>query len=139
MNEADRWAESRRWLSYAEEDLAAARALSDSGAPRHVCWLAQQTAEKALKAVLVFLQIEFPFWHDLDALRNLVPEGWSVKEAHPDLAELTQWAVQSRYPGDWPEATETDAKVALEQAGSLCQSVSKDLQQRGCAADGHGS
>jgi hypothetical protein len=46
-----------------------------------------------------------PFWHNLDALRNLLPPGWSVKQEHPDLAELTAWAVEARYPGDWPEAT----------------------------------
>lgn len=44
--------------------------------PRHVCWLAQQATEKALKAILVFLQIDFPRRHDLDALRNLIPDGW---------------------------------------------------------------
>jgi len=133
MNEADRWAEARRWLTYAEEDLAAARALSGGGAPRHVCWLAQQAAEKALKAVLVFLQIDFPFWHDLDALRNLIPDGWSVKEEYPDLAELTQWAVESRYPGDWPEATEADAGAAIEQAGAVHRSVCDGFQRLGHA------
>ena len=47
---------------------------SASIVPRHVCWLAQQAAEKAIKAVLVFLQIDFPRSHDLDALRNLAPD-----------------------------------------------------------------
>jgi HEPN domain-containing protein len=135
MNEADRWVEARRWLAYAREDLTAARSMSESGVPRHICWLAQQAGEKALKAVLVFLQVDFPFRHDLDALRNLIPDGWAVKTACPDLAELTEWAVESRYPGTWLEATEADAKAAVEQATSVYDSVSQDLKRFGHALD----
>jgi HEPN domain-containing protein len=81
MSEAERLRETRRWLRYARQDLVAAEAMlgrSDMW-PRRVCWLAQQAAEKAIKAVLVFLQIDFPRSHDLDALRNLVPDGWQLK------------------------------------------------------------
>jgi HEPN domain-containing protein len=84
MTEAERSAEVRRWLRYAREDLRAAQELAKNPelAPRHVCWLAQQCAEKALKAVLVFLDIDFPHRHDLDALRNLIPDGWQIKVSH---------------------------------------------------------
>ena len=44
------------------------------------------------------MEIEFPFTHDLDRLRDLLPEGWRVKTEFPDLAELTIWAVEARYP-----------------------------------------
>ena len=62
-----------RWLRYARGDLDAASALLESGAgePRHVAGLAQQAAEKAIKAVLVAGQIEFPFTHDLEELQAL--------------------------------------------------------------------
>lgn len=84
-----------------------------------------------MKAVLVFLQIDFPRRHDLDALRNLVPAGWRSREDHPDLASLTEWAVEARYPGDWPDATESDARAAFEQAQAVCSSAATDLTQRG--------
>ena len=76
MSGPDRLLETRRWLRYAREDLEAAEGMLESASilPRHVCWLAQQAAEKAIKAVLVFLQIDFPRSHDLDALRNLAPD-----------------------------------------------------------------
>lgn len=99
MSAADPIEEARRWLRFAHEDLRAAEALlqrSDS-VPRHVCWLAQQAAEKAIKAVLVYLQIDFPKSHDLDALRNLVPEGWQLKADHPDQAGLTEWAIEADF------------------------------------------
>lgn len=133
MSESERLAEVRRWLHFAREDLAAAKAMlgQQEMVPRHACWLAQQAAEKALKAVLVFLQVDFPRRHDLDALRNLVPPGWRAKEDHPDLAGLTEWAVEARYPGDWPEATESDARAAVQQAQAVWASVYTDLAQRG--------
>jgi HEPN domain-containing protein len=66
--------------------------------------------------VLVFLEIGFPRCHDLDALRNLIPVSWQLKEEHPDLADRTEWAVEARYPGDWPDATEEDARSAVRTA-----------------------
>ena len=81
--------EARRWISYAESDLKAARALLGSVEffPRQICFFAQQGAEKAIKAILVFEDVNFPKNHDLDRLRDLIPEGWKVKEQFPDLAE----------------------------------------------------
>ena len=121
------------WLQFSTEDLDVARLLL-TGRPqasRHVCWLSQQAAEKALKAALVLEGIEFPFTHDLDALRNRLPETWSVRTTHTDLAELTQWAVETRYPGDWPEATESDALRAEKESVAVHDSVAADFRRRG--------
>lgn len=133
MSAADLIDEVRRWLRFAGEDLEAADSLlGETGShPRHACWLAQQAAEKALKGALTQLQIPFPYRHDLDALRNLLPEGWETKVRHADLAELTEWAVEARYPGDWPEASADDARRAVEQARAVYESVRRDLGQRG--------
>lgn len=65
--------------------------------PRHVCWLAQQAAEKALKAALVLEDIAFPFTHDLDALRNRLPGSWPDHTTHSDpLVEIVGPMVRSR-------------------------------------------
>ena len=124
--------EALRCLRFAEEDMMEAeRLLSlDDPIPRHACWFAQQAAEKALKAALVLEGIEFPLRHDLDALRNLLPAGWTVKQEHPELAELTEWAVEARYPGDWPEATPDDARRAAEQARAVLDCVVEDFGRR---------
>ncbi|MFH1743355.1 MAG: HEPN domain-containing protein [bacterium] len=129
--------EARRWLRFAREDLTEAEAMLERGEfiPRHACWLAQQAAEKALKAVFVSLEIDFPKKHDLDALRNMIPEGWQVKSDHPDLAELTEWAVEARYPGDWPDATTSDAQTAVEQARAVWESVCSDFARHGLNMD----
>lgn len=64
-------------MSYAKSDLDAAHILLEQGDffPRQICFMSQQAGEKALKAVLVFLEINFPHTHDLDRIRELIPEG----------------------------------------------------------------
>jgi len=97
MNDTEHRAETRRWLRYAREDLEGAETLLERRivVPRHICWLAQQSVEKAIKAICIFLGLDFPRRHDLDALRNLVPDDWQVKTEHVDLAALTEWAVEA--------------------------------------------
>lgn len=107
--------EAERWLGYARSDLAAATTLvaSPDHYPRQVCFLAQQAAEKALKAALIAQELEFPFTHDLDRLRNLLPDKWAVKKAFPDLAEMTIWAVEAlpgRHAGSIGERRQTCPK-----------------------------
>ncbi len=136
MSEADPRAEAGRWLRYAAEDLAAAEAAlrGTAFAPRHACWLAQQAAEKAIKAALVFLQIDFPWVHDLDVLRNLLPEEWRIRRDHADLAELSEWAVEARYPpSSAPDPSAEDAGAAVEQSRAVYASVATDLGDRGAS------
>ncbi len=122
----------RRWLRYAEDDLRSAEILlKQGGVPRTSCFHAQQAAEKSIKAIFVFLQVDFPLIHDLNRLRDLLPEGWAVKEDFPDLAGLSEWAVEPRYPGDLREATQEDAQAAVEQARNIYEIVLKDLGAHG--------
>lgn len=124
--------EVERWMSYARSDLEAARTLiaSPDHYPRQVCFLAQQAAEKAIKAALIFEQIVFPFTHDLDRLRNLLPEKWQVTAAFPDLADMTIWAVEARYPADMPEVLPIDAERAISTAVQVLELLESDLKQK---------
>lgn len=81
--------------------------------------------------VLAILRHDLPFTHNLDRLRDLLPEGWAVKEDFPDLAELSEWAMEPRYPGDLREATQEDAKAAVELAHKVYETTLKDLEAHG--------
>lgn len=124
--------DARVWINYAETDIRAARTLLESEQffPRQVCFLAQQSAEKAIKAILVYEEVNFPKNHDLDRLRDLMPVGWKIKQQFPDLAELTIWAVESRYPGDMPDVTEQEARETFDLAQAVFEVVSKELEER---------
>jgi len=133
MNGADLSGEVKRWLRYAREDLQTAEEMLEQSdmIPRHACWLSQQAAEKALKAILIHLEIDFPWSHNLDALRNLSPEGWGIKDKQPNLGELTEWASEARYPGDLPDAMVGDARAAVEKARAVWTSVCDDFGEHG--------
>lgn len=133
MSEPESVAEARRWWRYAIEDLTAAELMVRSGdfAPRLACSLAQQAVEKALKAALLLAGVAVPRHHNLNALRNLLPDGWNVTTEHPDLSALTYWAVEARYPGDLPEATAADAHEAAQQARNVVDTFSEDIRRRG--------
>jgi len=136
MSDPELLKELARWVRYAGDDLKVAELiLNHDLVPRAACFNAQQCAEKSIKASLVFLQIPFPKTHDLNRLRDLLPEGWDVKEDFPDLAELSAWAVEPRYPGDVIEATRQDAETSVDQARNIFETTWEDLKRHGYRPD----
>lgn len=105
------------------------------GVPRECCWLAQQAAEKALKAMLVFLAIDFPRTHNLGVLSTLLSSTVAITSDQQDLAQLSRWGVEARYPGDWPDATREDARTAIVQAQHTVAQVESELAAHGLAAE----
>jgi HEPN domain-containing protein len=101
----------RQWLAKATEDLEAAWRLTDI--PSACCFHCQQAVEKSIKALLVVHGVDFVRTHDIDVLlRQLRDQGVEPDEGHSeDLAALTRFAVDTRYP---PEtATHQEAAAAL--------------------------
>jgi len=117
------------WLAAADADLLEVRLnIEHGGAPHIACFHAQQAAEKAIKSAYVKRGAPFERIHDLDRLRSCLPGEWAFKERFPDLSELTFWAVQGRYPGDWPEATTEEASTALRTAETVVDLVRADVE-----------
>jgi HEPN domain-containing protein len=120
------------WLGYAVGDLEAARSQRGRRVrPRHVAYNAQQAVEKALKAALILVGVEPPRSHDLDDLRNRLPNGWRVKNRHPDLARLSQYSVDSRYPDDISPVTPIQSATAVRQAVAVVRLVREDFERLG--------
>lgn len=94
--------EAERWLRYAAEDLALARFVlaSEALALREACWLAQQAAEKALKAGLIAVAMEVPRVHDLGRLAEML--GLDETLGLAELERLTLWSVEARCRGTGP-------------------------------------
>lgn len=137
MSETDeRRAEAIRWLRYTAEALELGeRHVSDATvSPRYACWQFQQAAEKALKAALVLDGIEFSYTHDLNELRDLMPDSWFLREERPDLSDLTRLAVETRYPGQWAEPTAEDARRAGADARLAFSLVDAGFRRRGVVA-----
>ncbi len=108
-----------QWLSKAEEDFSAAKSLITYGASflSTVCFHSQQAAEKYLKAFLTYHQVEFPKTHDIDELLDLIaPTDSKLSESLRDVIVLTNYGVDVRYPGDFPNVTSSDAQQAIQMA-----------------------
>lgn len=106
----------REWLNRARSNLAQAEQgieipdvyLED------LCFNAQQAAEKALKAVLIEHELEFPYVHDLVKLmETLLQGGHDVPDKVREAACISQYAVAARYPGSLDPSHDKTTKKRL--------------------------
>jgi HEPN domain-containing protein len=109
-----------QWLAKADQDIKAAAALLGAESPLlyPACFHAQQAAEKYLKALLTWQQIEFPKTHDIDQLLDLLqPSSSETAAALRQAAALTPYGVELRYPGEQsdPDIDEAERAVALAE------------------------
>ena len=94
----------------------------------HLCFHAQQAAEKAIKALMIRRGIEFPYVHDLSVLLAIVAEaGEDVPESVRLSRQLTPYAAATRYPGIAERVTEEDHADAIRLAEGVMQWVNGRL------------
>lgn len=120
-NPGDDLSDANHWLGYARANLLHAEAGQAAGVVvEYLCFDAQQAAEKALKAVLIFQGAEVPRTHDIGALlTSLGRLGLDLPAPVRDAASLTVFAVQSRYPSRGEPLQESDLTSALFQPRSV--------------------
>lgn len=117
------------WIEKAEGDLVVAKENQSGENPiNHViCFLAQQCAEKYLKAWLQENNIPIQRTHNLDELLNLIIPTipvWNNWKA--DISKLSEYAVETRYLGRIP--TDTDAEHAINTCEKVRQEVWANLK-----------
>lgn len=113
--------EASAWLAKGRADLAMARALAADSAlpPWGACYHAQQSAEKAIKALLVLADVDPPKSHNLRTLVDLLTSRDTVPADDHELADLTRWAIVGRYPAPFPEPSPDDARAAIRVADRI--------------------
>lgn len=116
--------EGRRWLVQAVEDLRWAQWLTREGGWHLACFLAQQIAEKALKAFLYARGEEIVLGHSVERLCA------AAAEHHPGFSEKAQrWSVldgyyiPTRYPNGLPAGipAQVYTRDAAQEAVSLAE------------------
>ena len=118
----------REWMNRARSNLAMAKSRTPEVYLEDLCFDAQQAAEKAIKALMIARNIEFPYVHDLVRLLGLlagggctVPEGvWRAKE-------LTRYAIVTRYPGAGDPVSEQEYTDAVEVAEGVVRWAEDNL------------
>jgi HEPN domain-containing protein len=106
------------WLNRARSNLAIARQpKTDEIYWEDLCFETQQAAEKALKSVLLSRKIKFRFVHDLaELLTTLEQHGVMLTDSVKNAAILTDYSVETRYPGPFEPITEEEFLESLRIA-----------------------
>lgn len=118
-----------RWLEDAEEDLRAAELFQQRTdfAPRHACWYALQSAEKALKGLTLWERDSVRRTHELV---DIASEAVDIPVTEEDLDQLTDYGLGGRYPDADPTPTAEDARRAVAIAGTIYDLVAAEFQRR---------
>lgn len=129
--------EARRWLAQARADLADAEYNRDGARHNLACFLAHQSAEKALKALL-FLDPESDPWGH--SVRELCLDAAAAHHAFGALAArvapLDQFYIPTRYPNGLPGGIPSeaygieDAARAIDLARQVLDAVSPLFPER---------
>lgn len=111
--------ESRKWLAQAEDDFAYG-CIGVKSHPRGAAWNFHQAAEKAIKAVFILRETDFPRTHDLPRLLTILDDDSSgIAEVREAAFVLSSFLPLTRYPGDWPEINESRAIEAKQASESV--------------------
>jgi HEPN domain-containing protein len=107
------------WLRYAQNDLAVAKHCLEDMNPKQTeiaSYHCQQCAEKALKAFLIYKDIEPPKIHDLKVLCKMCQDvDASFAKITSQCARLTPYGITVRYP-DELSPNEDMVKLAIKEA-----------------------
>ena len=129
MSQTKNRRQAERWLKTAKEDLRASQALLKAELYAQACFYAQQSAEKAVKALWYRIDAA-PWGHSVQRLVIDFPEADSLddREGWIDRAALLdQYYVPTRYPNGLPDLTPgqvyrlSDGERGLEAAQELVE------------------
>jgi HEPN domain-containing protein len=110
----------QNWFRKAESDLRNVEIIFRSAEEDKpfdtVCFHCQQAVEKYLKGFLVFLDMKVIKTHNIEVLIDLISAKYPDVEIFESAVILTNYAIESRYPDDFVEIAEEEAKEAYEIA-----------------------
>lgn len=110
---------SQDWLAQAIQDLEQAQDSQRAGRHEWACFAAQQAAEKAVKALHLYVGQE-AWGHVVARLLDELPEGFVVPR---DLREKAQYLdnvyIPSRYPNSHPEGAPFEHYGALQSEEAI--------------------
>jgi len=120
-----------QWIKYSRNDLSMAKATLElsKNYRNGAAFLAQQSAEKIIKAYLTFKKVRVPKTHDMELLINEVSKIDLILSKKIIKAKtLTIYAVTYRYPdAEKRPLTVAKVKAAIKVADLVYSSCLKDI------------
>jgi HEPN domain-containing protein len=115
-----------RWYDQAAADLDAGQRTAESGIAYLACFLAQQSAEKALEALLYWTRGDWPRIHLIETLlRELAPEQAPAADLAAEARSLDKYYTTTRYPDVLDYALPATSFVRREADSAL--TVARDV------------
>lgn len=118
---------SSDWVKQAQRDLESARSQTKDGFFEWACFIAQQGAEKAVKAVYQKLGGE-AWGHSVSDLLKGLREKIDIPDELMNVAKhLDKFYIPARYPNGWVSGTPSDF-IAREDAQNAIGNSEKIIQ-----------
>ena len=94
-----------------------------------LCYQLQQAVEKALKGLLIYYNVEPEFTHNIELLINELKKFTDIPEKVNEATDLTNYAVQTRYPGEYDEITKEEYEKAVKTAKDCLDWVENKIKE----------
>jgi HEPN domain-containing protein len=94
-----------------------------------LCFQLQQAAEKALKGLLIYYGVEPEFTHNIEILLNEIKKFTEIPENIKAAAQLTNYAVQTRYPGEYEEIAKEEYENSIKIANICLNWVENKIKE----------
>jgi HEPN domain-containing protein len=119
------------WLKRAYSSLELAK-FSDNEFVYYedLCYQAQQAAEKGLKALLIFYGVEPEKTHSLFILLQELEQFTELNEEIKDVMKLYNFAVQTRYPGEYDAIEKDEYEESIIIAEKCLEWIEGKIKQK---------
>ena len=118
------------WIDRAKSSYELSKAtISNNIYFEDLCYQAQQAVEKSLKGLLIYYGVEPEFTHNIGILLNELEKFTEISENIREAMDLTNYAVQTRYPGEYDDITKEEYEKAVKIAKSCLDWVEKKIKE----------
>ena len=122
--------EYKEWLARARSSLAISKNKPDDDIYyEDLCFHAQQAVEKALKGFIIFYAVEPERTHNLVSLIKELAKHIEIPTVINETAILTDYAVQTRYPGGYTPIVEAEYKNAITIAENCVDWIESKIRE----------
>ena len=90
-----------------------------------LCYQTQQAVEKAIKGLLIYYDVEPEFTHNIGKLLEELEKYTAIPANIRAAAELTNYAVVTKYPGEYDAITKEEYEKAVQIAQDCLDWVEK--------------
>jgi HEPN domain-containing protein len=118
------------WIERAKSSLE----LAQTKIIRHIryedlCFQLQQAVEKALKGLLLYHDFEPEFTHNIEILLQDLKKFTEIPEDIKETSQLTPYAIQTRYPGEYDEITQEEYEKSVKVAVACLNWVESKIKE----------